>query len=68
MCPEVIAIDSVKNNSLIAPFGFTKDGSKYGLIYRNSTEMTPEEEVLRKWLYKEGKDLRNANKRRDKRD
>ena len=61
MCPEVIALDNVNNNNLIAPLGFTTNDSEYGLIYLNATELTKEGKILRQWLHDQGEDLRNIN-------
>ncbi|RWP33547.1 LysR substrate-binding domain-containing protein [Mesorhizobium sp.] len=50
LSPLVLAIDDVERGSLAAPAGFDADGSQYGLIWLESSELQGVEFELAEWL------------------
>ena len=50
LCPYVLAMDDIKRGRLIAPMGFSEDGSEYGLIYPTDLPMTEHLELIKHWL------------------
>lgn len=52
ICPKIIALDDIENNRLVAPHGFTADGTEYGLISPNSTNHSKVHISLTNWIIK----------------
>ncbi|MEH6631007.1 MAG: LysR family transcriptional regulator [Halopseudomonas aestusnigri] len=50
LCPYVLAMDDIKRGRLIAPEGFSEDGSEYGLIHPTDLSMTKHIELVKSWL------------------
>ncbi|WP_421589910.1 LysR family transcriptional regulator [Shinella sp. M27] len=50
MCPRILAIDDVSKGRLVAPLGFTPDGSRYGLISPAAAQESPSASLFRSWL------------------
>ncbi len=50
MCPRLVAMDDVSTHRLVAPLGFTPDGSRYGLLQPARGAETPEVASLKAWL------------------
>ncbi|WP_244512667.1 LysR family transcriptional regulator [Ensifer sp. LC163] len=50
MCPRVIAADDIRNERLVAPMGFTPDGSEYGLIQSALIPEAPHALLFKTWL------------------
>lgn len=50
MCPKIIAIDDVSKGRLVAPLGFTSDGSRYGLISPAAAKESRSASLFRSWL------------------
>eukprot|EP00903_Cladosiphon_okamuranus_P001923 g1921.t1 len=48
LLPEVVALDDIERDRLVAPYGFSTDGSRYGLIHRGALSAQTEEVV--RWL------------------
>ncbi|WP_422377290.1 LysR family transcriptional regulator [Roseibium sp.] len=48
LLPEVVALDDIGRERLVAPFGFSADGSRYGLIHRGA--LSAQAKVLVGWL------------------
>lgn len=55
LLPEVVALDDISRNRLIAPYGFRADGSRYGLIHRGA--LSAQAEVLVWWLEEISREL-----------
>ena len=50
LAPQAIAADDVADGRLEAPLGFDPDGTDYGLIYPNATNVSDDLRVLLDWL------------------
>jgi len=50
LSPFVIAADDLSGNRLVAPFGFSSDGSQYGLFSRAGIALSPEALRLADWI------------------
>ena len=50
MCPKVLAVDDLERGRLIAPCGFSEDGTDYGLILPDAGAVSPGIARLRQWL------------------
>lgn len=50
LSPRIIAADDVANGRLLAPAGFTADGTSYGLIRPNGGQVVESVVVLERWL------------------
>lgn len=50
LAPRVVTIDDVERGRLVAPFGFQPDGTRYGLLYATSNELSEEASLLRDWI------------------
>lgn len=50
MCPKILAIDDVSKGRLVAPLGFTPDGSRYGLISPAAAQESRSAALFRSWL------------------
>ncbi len=50
LCPYVLAMDDIKRGRLIAPVGFSEDGSEYGLIHPTDLPVTNHVELVKSWL------------------
>ena len=50
LLPELVAMDAVKKNHLVAPCGFDPDGSYYGLISPVNTANPTRLSKLKRWL------------------
>ena len=50
MCPKVVVMDDVRDARLIAPLGFTPDGSGYGLLQPSRLVEHPDLCLLKDWL------------------
>ncbi len=50
ICPQIVALDDVKSGRLIAPLGFTPDGSKYGLIYPSKPNLSYSAKTVVDWI------------------
>lgn len=50
ICPEILAVDDIASKRLIAPHGFTADGSQYGLISPNIKTQNKIIEPLINWI------------------
>nr|WP_319383768.1 LysR family transcriptional regulator [uncultured Roseibium sp.] len=61
MSPYVIAADDVAGNRLVAPFGFTPDGSHYGLFSRAGVELSQEAQHLADWIQSLSEPLRTRS-------
>ncbi|ASP33678.1 LysR family transcriptional regulator [Labrenzia sp. VG12] len=48
LLPEVVALDDIARDRLVAPYGFSADGSRYALIHQGA--LSAEAEVLVGWL------------------
>lgn len=51
LCPRVIAIDDVQRGRLVAPCGFTPDGSEYGILYQADETPSVGGTQLMSWLH-----------------
>ena len=52
ICPQILAIDDIASKRLITPYGFTPDGSQYGLISPNIRNQNEAIEPLINWIVK----------------
>lgn len=50
ICPKVLVLNEINNGRLIAPNGFQKDGSYYGLIYQEKELLNSKANEIRKWI------------------
>lgn len=50
LCPEVVATDEISRGRLVAPLGFMRDGSTYGLISLVKPELSAQANTLAKWI------------------
>jgi len=50
LCPRILAADDLARGRLVAPLGFSEDGTDYGLIYRNSQPLTSAFTTVRDWV------------------
>ncbi|MEO0978087.1 MAG: LysR family transcriptional regulator [Pseudomonadota bacterium] len=50
LSPQVVAADDVAGNRLVAPFGFSADGSDYGLVHRAGVALSPDAQHLADWI------------------
>lgn len=50
LSPLVVAADDVADNRLVAPFGFSTDGSEYGLVRRAGVALSPGAQHLADWI------------------
>ena len=50
LCPHLIAVDDIARGRLVAPLGFARDGSRYGLIRQRQAEAQEGAEMLADWL------------------
>lgn len=50
VCPRIVVCDDIDRGRLIAPLGFVKDGSSYGLIQLRHPELNAGAKVLARWL------------------
>lgn len=50
LSPEVLAVDDIKNQRLVAPMGFSEDGTQYGLIYPKKQDLSESVKRLIAWL------------------
>ncbi|WP_306141716.1 LysR family transcriptional regulator [Roseibium sp. MMSF_3412] len=57
LSPLVVATDDVDGNRLVAPFGFSSDGSGYGLVHRAGVALSTDAQLLADWIRSEGKAL-----------
>lgn len=53
LSPRIIAMDDIATGRLLAPAGFDKDGTSYGLIRPGGLEMTDNVRALEKWVVKQ---------------
>ena len=53
LSPRIIAADDVANGRLLAPAGFTADGTAYGLIRPRDALVTNSLKILEKWLMRQ---------------
>ncbi|WP_421979437.1 LysR family transcriptional regulator [Roseibium sp.] len=61
LSPYVIAADDVAGNRLVAPFGFSPDGSDYGLVHRAGAALPEEAQCLADWIRSICKPLGNRS-------
>jgi len=57
MCPKVLVLNEINKGRLIAPNGFQKDGSHYGLIYQEEELLNSKVSEIRKWILALGKKM-----------
>jgi len=57
LAPRVVAIDDLERERLIAPYGFSPDGSCYGVLYRSDTSLGENTVRLVDWLTNLSADL-----------
>lgn len=57
LCPRVVAVDDIDRGRLIAPLGFTQDGSEYGVLYPSRTTLSNGARQLMLWLHETMCDL-----------
>lgn len=50
VCPRIVVCDDIDRGRLIAPFGFIRDGTSYGLIHPRASDLTEGAKVLAHWL------------------
>ncbi|OJJ12022.1 MULTISPECIES: LysR family transcriptional regulator [unclassified Roseibium] len=50
VCPHIVACDDIERRRLIAPLGFVKDGSNYGLIDPGRSELSEAARRLAHWI------------------
>lgn len=50
LAPLVVAADDVARNRLVAPCGFSSDGSNYGLVHRAGVALSPDAQLLADWI------------------
>lgn len=50
LVPHIVALDALKRERLIAPFGFDADGSRYGVLHPSSIPLRHDALLLLEWL------------------
>lgn len=50
LVPHVVALDDIDRKRLAAPFGFTPDGSRYGVLHPSSVPLSEDAILLVDWL------------------
>ncbi len=61
LSPFVIAADDVAGKRLVAPFGFSPDGSDYGLVHRSGMALSSEAQLLADWIQSACNPLRDQS-------
>lgn len=51
MCPAVLAIDDIRAGRLVAPLGFSPDGTRYGLIHTRNNVNSVALNRLKTWIH-----------------
>ena len=57
MCPKVLAFDDLNRGRLVAPFGFMKDSTSYGIIHPNNMTENHQLTLTKNWLFDIAKEL-----------
>lgn len=63
MSPQVLAVDDINRQRLIAPVGFIEDGSDYGLLWSGQSELTQRANDMARWLTNESNISLNTSNR-----
>lgn len=50
MCPKIMVMDDLDKERVIAPAGFSKDGSYYGLIHSREIKQSSDIAKLKQWI------------------
>ncbi|MEP0961519.1 MAG: LysR family transcriptional regulator [Roseobacter sp.] len=50
LVPNIVALDDINRERLIAPFGFDPDGSKYGVLHPSQVPIGKDAKLLLDWL------------------
>ena len=50
LVPRVVAVDDIKRERLVAPFGFDPDGSRYGVLHPSQSPLEESAALLMNWL------------------
>ena len=58
LVPHVVAVDDIDRGRLVAPFGFTPDGSRYGILHPSRSPLGEDAGLLVEWLGRISQQLR----------
>lgn len=57
LVPRVVAVDDIKRERLVAPFGFDPDGSRYGVLHPTHIPLGKNASLLLDWLRDRSQDV-----------
>jgi DNA-binding transcriptional LysR family regulator len=57
LVPRVVALDDIKCERLVAPFGFDPDGSRYGVLHPSQSPLGENASLLLDWLLDRSQDV-----------